>query len=283
MRVATVSTSDGSLLRGVRETLSTSDSALLCVAFVHERGLGLIKRELEALRGRGAHTRLLVTTTFDDDPGPALGAAAELGCEVKVLNPGGRSYHPKLYLGAGGQGSSAVIGSANLTAGLATNFEIGVRLEGSRDDLPLREAWEWAEARWSEPRATLWTPTVVRERSRGETFDDALFAALCAEVQRNPVFLTLGRAPAKNVVLQLTEHEAVVETAKSAREGPGGQSIPAWMFNLAWVRLKRFGELSNDTLLNDLRVMRSSAVLAILARLPGVKPVTGKGIGVRLA
>lgn len=41
-----VSTADQSLLRGVRATLEESDDALLCVAFVHSRGVHLIEREL---------------------------------------------------------------------------------------------------------------------------------------------------------------------------------------------------------------------------------------------
>ena len=62
-----------------------------------------------------------------------------------------------------------------------------------------------------------------------------------------------------------------------ARSSPGmAASIPAWMFNIAWDYLRARGELSNKTLLNDLRVMRSSAVCAILACVSGVERVPGK-------
>ncbi len=53
------------------------------------------------------------------------------------------------------------------------------------------------------------------------------------------------------------------------------------MFNLAWDRLRTHGTLSNSELLNDLRVHRSSAVCAILARPPQVERVPGKEIVLR--
>jgi hypothetical protein len=53
------------------------------------------------------------------------------------------------------------------------------------------------------------------------------------------------------------------------------------MFNLAWDRLRTFKTLTNSELLNDLRVHRSSAVCAILARLPQVERVPGREILLR--
>jgi hypothetical protein len=61
----------------------------------------------------------------------------------------------------------------------------------------------------------------------------------------------------------------------------GAEPIPAWMFNLAWDRLRTLGMLSNVVLLDDLRVHRSSAVCAMLARLPRVERVPGKEIVLR--
>ncbi len=55
------------------------------------------------------------------------------------------------------------------------------------------------------------------------------------------------------------------------------------MFNIAWDYLHANGELSNATLLNHLRVHRSSAVCAILARLPGIERMPGRGVVLRLA
>ena len=264
-----MTTSDGSLLRGVRATLSGADRAMLCVAFVHERGLHLLRPELEQLQARGRAPRLLVTTTFDATRGSALALAHQLGVEVRVLNPGGSSYHPKLYLGSRGSRAHAVIGSANLTAGLANNLEVAIHLRGEKQETAIEHAWSWAESLWADRRAVPWSPTLVAE-AQVEPFAADLFPLLSAEVSREPVFQTLGPRPARNEVLTLTPAELFVQTSRSRASGRHGEPIPAWMFNLAWDHLKTHGVLSNRELLEDLRVHRSSAVCAILARIPGI-------------
>ena len=103
-----------------------------------------------------------------------------------------------------------------------------------------------------------------------EPFEPGLFKALRIEVRRNPVFLTLGPAPKENRVVDLSPVEIHVQTARSRLRIGGAEAIPAWMFNLAWDRLRIHGSISNVELLEDLRVHRSSAVCAILARLPPV-------------
>lgn len=280
MQTATLTTSDGSLLRGIRATLDEADAALLCVAFVHERGLHLIGDELEARRKRRAPTRLLATTTFDARAGAALTMARSLGVEVRVLNPGSGTYHPKLYLGRAEGSASAVIGSGNLTAGLVANLEAGVRLQGSEDDEPLQKAWAWGEQLWSHARAQDWDILVAADEQE-EVFAPDLYLMLQAEVRRDPVFLTLGPNPAPNRVEELTPVEAIVATRKTAAAGQRGAPIPAWMFNLAWSFLKLHGSLTNQQLLNELRVHRSSAVCAILARLAPVSASAGPGITLR--
>jgi hypothetical protein len=92
--------------------------------------------------------------------------ASGLGLDIRILNPGsGRTFHPKLYLAVNGAGASAVIGSANLTGGLATNFEAGVALRGSLEDRPLARAWGWAEELWSLPRSAFRRSCVSRTNS----------------------------------------------------------------------------------------------------------------------
>ena len=114
MDVATVTTSDRALLHAARATLEGADEAFLCVAFVQEKGLHLLEKELESLRRRKVRSRLLVTTTFQTTSPSALAMAASLGLDVRVLNPGsGRTFHPKLYLGASSAGSSAPRGHAS--------------------------------------------------------------------------------------------------------------------------------------------------------------------------
>lgn len=280
MQVETVTTTDRSLLGAVRATLARADEAFLCVAFVHEKGLHLLSRELEERQRRKLRSRLLVTTTFQQAESSALSVATGLGLEVRILNPGsGRTFHPKLYLGVTGRAAEAVIGSANLTGGLATNLEAAVALRGKRDDAPIARAWSWAEALWADERVERWTPRAAEAVE--ETLEPDLLAALQVAVKDNPVFMTLGPRPAPNRVVDFSPVAVFVETARSRDRVGGAEPIPAWMFNLAWDRLRTFGTLSNTELLNDLRVHRSSAVCAILARLPHVERVPGREIVLR--
>jgi hypothetical protein len=100
-------------------------------------------------------------------------------------------------------------------------------------------------------------------------------------VRRDPVFLTLGPSPRRNRVVELSPVEVHIETERSRRRTGGAEVIPAWMFNLAWERLRTHGTLTNSELLNDLRVHRSSAVCAILARLPTAERAPGMEIALR--
>jgi HKD family nuclease len=281
MDVATVTTTDRSLLHAVRGALDGADEALLCVAFVQEKGIHLIERELEALRARGARARLLVTTVFATTSEPALGLARRLGLDVRTLNPGsGSTFHPKLYLGRGRGRARAVIGSANLTGGLATNLEAAVALDGRPDDGPIAHAWSWVEALWADRRVSPWQPGIAAD-APGETLAPELLSAIRTEWRRDPVFMTLGARPSRDLVTDVSESAVYVETDRSRARTGGSQEIPAWMFNLAWDHLRTHGELSNRTLLDELRVHRSSAVCAILARVPGV--VIRRGRTVTLA
>jgi hypothetical protein len=106
-----------------------------------------------------------------------------------------------------------------------------------------------------------------------------LWSFVQREVRRDPVFLTLGPRPKPNRVTDVTPEALYVETARS-RERNQQESIPAWMFNLAWEYLKTHGELSNRVLLKELRVHRSSAVCAVLARHPAVE--AGRGVVLHL-
>lgn len=278
MDVETVSTADQSLLRGLRDTLTDVDDALMCVAFTHPRGVHLIEKELTTL---GDRARLVVTTTFDQTNGAALSIATRLGTVVRTLNPGaGSTYHPKVYLSRLGKKVSALVGSANLTGGLATNVEVGVLMRGTLADRPLAALHDWAERIWEDERGELWFPE-RRDEAEDDELPPELFEALTQAAKRDPVFLTLGR-PAPNTVTNVSRSEVLVQTGRSKQRSGQAASIPAWMFNIAWDSLQANGSLSNDVLLNHLRVHRSSAVCAILARLPGVEVVPGKKVVLRL-
>jgi len=281
MRAETVTAIGFGLLHAVQATLATSEDSLLCVAFAHERGVRLLEAELNAARKRGARTRLLVTTVFDRSGATesALAVARNLGVDVRVHNHAGGTYHPKLYLGSSGPAASAVIGSANLTGGLACNVEVAVALSGARSDRPIGRAWEVGEALWDDARSESWEAKAADAGS--EEIAPELLAALAKMKRVEPVVETLGPNPKPNRLVEVTPVEVLVETERTERDRTGPQAVPAWMLNLAWEYLRARGELSNSTLLKELRVHRSSAVCAMLARVPGVEVASTRPITLR--
>jgi len=156
-----------------------------------------------------------------------------------------------------------------------------VLLRGTTKDRPLRELCELAESIWSDRRCDPWQVDRVAEARGDDELDPTLLDQLSREAARQPVFETLGR-PAENRVVEISRSEVLVETRRTRCRGTGPASIPAWMLNIAWDYLHAHGELSNQTLLNHLRVLRSSAVCAMRARLPGVERVPGRNVALRL-
>ncbi|AKF11626.1 phospholipase D family protein [Sandaracinus amylolyticus] len=138
MEVSAVTAPGGALLASVRGLLGSSDDALLCVAFAQARGVHLIARELESSARRG-RARVLVTTTLGATSEAAMTALRDGGASIRVLNPGGSTYHPKVYLGRRDGRTTAIIGSANLTSGLVANVEAATVLHGRDDEPPLSE------------------------------------------------------------------------------------------------------------------------------------------------
>jgi HKD family nuclease len=267
--VDAVTTQDHTLLDSVRTSLRDAEDAFLCVAFADRKGIHLLREELEQRQRFSRATRLLVTTTLGSTDTGALAIARDLGLHVRVLNPGGRTFHPKVYLGVSGASLQAIIGSANLTGGLATNIEAAMWLRGKKADGPLAGISSWAESLWTDPRTEEWEVRAAAEDAR-EIFAPELWTFLEREVRREPVFVTLGPQRKPNKVTDLTPEALYVETERSRSRGQR-EEIPAWMFNLAWEYLKTHRELSNRILLDELRVHRSSAVCAILARHPAVR------------
>jgi HKD family nuclease len=261
------------LLPAIRRALTGADEALLCVAFLNQKGIHLLEPELTAL---GSRCRVVVTSVFSE-PAPALAQLTRWGNEVRVLNPRGGTFHPKLYLASHGSESQAFIGSANLISGLLTNIELGVLLSGARAEPPVAEAWDVGEAYWSHERALPWTEKDAP--SPTEAMAPSLVGAIRRAIPQGTTIHTLaGGKP--NTITDITELGVWVQTMRS---GEASQLVEAWMLELACEVLLTDQQLTNHDLLNTLHVHRSSAVCAILAQLPEVEVESPRPIRLRLA
>ena len=266
---------DVPILHALRHTLAGADEAILCSAFVRRAGVHLIEPQLTTL---GEHARLVATSTFGGpSTGEAFAALADLRTRLRVANPSRGTFHPKLYVARTSDTVRALVGSANLTGGLVSNVEAAILLEGSPHEPTLDDAWRAAQAYWSHEASELWTP-VAAERSQ-VVLDSELLAAIRREVERDPVFPTVTSGK-PNRVRDVTPTGIWVETEASAAKGRPAQEIPAWMFQLAVDHLEAHGRLTNAYLLSSdgLNVKRSSAVCAILSRLPWVEVVSRRPV-----
>jgi HKD family nuclease len=266
------------LLMALRQTLEGADDAILCSAFVKRAGVHLVEPQLRQL---GTRARFVATSVFG---GPsthlAMAALTTIGVRLRVANPLRGTFHPKVYVARNGETTRALIGSANLTGGLVTNVETAAFFTGPTSHPFLADVWVTANEYWQMQDARTWEPPAAEGPDEG--FAPELLQAIELEVIRDPVFLTLARREVNHVVA-VEPTGLWVETAASQRKKQPPQLVPAWMFQLAWDYLAANGVLTNRYLLatDGLNVKRSSAVMAILARLPGVEATDTRPVTVR--
>jgi hypothetical protein len=213
----------------------------------------------------------VATSTFGGDRAhAAFVAAAELGARCRVLNPARGTFHPKVIVARRNGSARALVGSANLTAGLVANVEAGVVVDGSAAE----EISQLVDAWWSDAASVDWQPPPVPVI---DVIDAQLWELIHSTIRPSDVVHTLadGRP---NTVTEVTRAGLWVETARSRRAGTGPQPVEPRMLDVAWAALRSEGELTNRRLLDDLRVHRSSFVCALLACLPGVRVASRRPI-----
>ena len=304
-------------LLGVRSLLSASDEALLAVAYVRQSGVGLVDNEIKAMRKRGGRVRVLTTFDFGLTQPAALEALMDRGVEVKVAQFRDRAYHPKVYLGRGGRGPRAVVGSSNLTAaGLTRNVEGSVLVTGADAAAVQKRAWGQFDDLWDSaaavdcprglkipkqprlprqiidllPKASgLGDPMTFRD-SQSVPTDDEEFEEVWAEILHaakvGRVFLTATGQP--NTVLQA---DALAGLLLATNDAPAGKWVPPDMFERVIAAVGGLGELplnapEGSGLLGatrGLRVYRSSAVFAVLGALSRYELVRRPRVVLRVA
>lgn len=88
------------------------------VAWARFRGLARLKAELEAFHDRGGSSRLILGIDEGGATRPGLLLAAELVSDAYVFHdPGGNTFHPKIYLAEGSDIAVLIVGSSNATPG----------------------------------------------------------------------------------------------------------------------------------------------------------------------
>lgn len=117
-----------------------------------------------------------------------------------------------------------------------------------------------------------------------EPFDPDLLARIRSVVSEGDVVATLSHGKL-NVIGRIDEAGIEVTTERSAQQGRT-RVVPAWMFNHVWAQLLAHGRVDRDfadRLAPGRKVKRSSAVFAILERLPEVTVVQSRPLVLGLA
>lgn len=119
--------------------------------------------------------------------------------------------------------------------------------------------------------------------SSAEVLDPDLLAHLRTVASSSPTVATISNGR-PNRIRGVGPEGVWIETDTSVEKGSGASLVPAWMLNTGWRHLKANGTLTNRHLLapDGLQVRRSSAVCALLARIPGVTVASSRPIELRL-
>lgn len=124
---------DGRDLRDFLDAVAADpaiDELDVVVAWAKRSGLRRVRTQLEAVRDRPGTTRLIVGIDEGGATRQGLELAREIFSSVHVFHDNSwRTFHPKIYLGAGDDRARLLVGSNNLTAGgVFYNYEAA--LEG---------------------------------------------------------------------------------------------------------------------------------------------------------
>lgn len=150
-------TPDNDMLRAIKHELKRAQSFDFSIAFVTASALALLKQDLLDFEGRGR----IITSTYLQFNEPAV--FKELlqltNVEVRVLKDSVDAFHSKGYVFEHADGTTAIIGSSNLTRGaLISNSEWNLRFSAMPDGdiaLQVRDAITRLEER-SDPLTTQW-------------------------------------------------------------------------------------------------------------------------------
>ena len=208
------------LLPILRNALNEAEEALLCVAFTNRKGIHLLEPQLARLASR---CRLLVTSAFGGETTEtALAVAADLRVQVRVLNPSGGTFHPKLYLTRFDRSGTALVGSANLTSGLVANIETALVVSGLMSEQPIANAWQLGDDLWHHPAAGDWIPG--GPSAAEDWFSDVLLGELSHAVPEGSLVHTLSdRKP--NKVTEVTKYGVYVDGAdEGSRPWPAARA-----------------------------------------------------------
>ena len=136
--------------------------------------------------------------------------------------------------------------------------------------MTVQDSWKLGEELWDSSLAKPWTPASQVKLHNDESLK--VMQTVQKHLREGQTIETISQGK-PNWVTAITHQGVYIETEKSKRLRTSPRLVNSWTIEVACLHLTIHGSLTNSYLLSTsgLNVKRSSAVCAILAKLPGVK------------
>jgi len=116
------------------ELIKKSEVSILCSGWIKLPGLKDLLPSIDAALANGA-VITVYSNLKETLEGVAPALASRRGLTHRMVGPGSRALHTKIYYFESGDEYTAVIGSANITkGGLRANEELSMTMQGMRGD-----------------------------------------------------------------------------------------------------------------------------------------------------
>jgi HKD family nuclease len=198
----------------LRQGLTTSNEAAICVSFLRCSGLSLVLKELNAFLERHGKLRLLTSTYLNVTQPEALETLMKLAKVELRLQDGSTGFHTKFYFFNSEKHSAYCwIGSSNLTkGGIATNIEWNLK----HDHLDvIQECTRNFNTLWNRDDVSPLTKQTL------ETYKDRY-----RKSRENSVFIH-GSTPKEDLNVLFKPNAAQVEALKALEKLRGSGEIRA--------------------------------------------------------
>lgn len=134
------------LLDELRELIADADDAFFAVAYIRSSGVRLLRRSLDRMRERRGTVRILFTLRPPISEAAAIRSLIELGVHVRCYDAP-HLFHIKAYIVRNRVGTSAIVGSANVS-GSALTLAREWCVSGDSGELPIDEMRAEFERLW---------------------------------------------------------------------------------------------------------------------------------------
>ncbi len=207
-----------SMLRSIKEELSTCREFVFVVSFIRYSGLQLLISKLKELEKRGVRGRILTSVYMNITEPKALRKLREFSnIEVKIYNAHRDSFHTKAYIFKRSSGlGTAIVGSSNIShQALLCGEEWNIKVGEATGDI-MEDSLRHFEKLWYSEEAIEVNEGII---GRYEEFRDSF------DESRDFTFDFLESRGSRGEILPNSMQGEILERLKKMREGGIGRAL----------------------------------------------------------